>query len=312
MKFLSSLLKRPLRAAAICAVFAATSASAADWSDTYLGWRYGTKFREPFTNTGPTNNDPNDITKNILNLNHASGYKYGMNLFNVDFLLSQRNEAANCVNFQCKGDATDAYLFYRHTLDIGKVLDKDLRWGWVRGWGLTAGIDLEAKTDAGYNSKKRMWSLGPTVMFNVPGYFNVSILELWESNQPCTTFPAGAVGWPSNCIARYRYDMHPMLWAAWAIPFGGSGFSFEGYLNLIAEKGKNEFGGDTAQETNFDGQVMFDLGRIGLGPKNTFKIGLEYQYWKNKFGQDSSKPGPNGPGPGAFAKTPMIRAEYHF
>jgi len=312
VKPLSSFLKKSLQAAALCGVLAATSASAADWSDTYLGWRYGTKFREPFTNTGPTNNDPNDITKNIVNLNHASGYKYGMNLFNVDFLLSQRNEAANCQNFQCQGDATDAYLFYRHILDIGKVLDKDLRVGPIQGWGVAAGFDLQSKTDAGYNSKKRMAVLGPTAMFAVPGYLNVSLLEVWESNQPCTTFPPFAVGYPSNCISRYRYDMHPMLWAAWAIPFGSSGFSFEGYLNWIAQKGKNEFGADTAAETNFDGQIMFDLGRVGFGPKGTFKVGLEYQYWKNKFGNDSTVPGPNGPGPGAFAKTPMIRAEYHF
>ncbi|MBL8352005.1 MAG: outer envelope protein, partial [Burkholderiaceae bacterium] len=46
---------------------------AADWSDTYLGYRYGTKFAEPF--------NPNDIAKNIFNLNHASGYKYGSNFF---------------------------------------------------------------------------------------------------------------------------------------------------------------------------------------------------------------------------------------
>ena len=84
--------------------------------------------------------------------------------------------------------------------------------------------------------------------------------------------------------------------------------SFEGFLNYIAAKGKNETGGDTAAETNVDMQVMFDLsGVLGAAPKS-FKLGLEYQYWKNKFGNDS-----NGPaGPGAFAKTPMVRVEYHF
>jgi len=39
---------------------ASSSAGAADWSDTNLGYRYGTKFREPFNNE--------DITKNILSL----------------------------------------------------------------------------------------------------------------------------------------------------------------------------------------------------------------------------------------------------
>ena len=33
--------------------------------------------------------------------------------------------------------AQEAYLAYRHTLDFGKISGKDLKWGVVRGWGLT-------------------------------------------------------------------------------------------------------------------------------------------------------------------------------
>ena len=78
-----------------------------------------------------------------------------------------------------------------------------------------------------------------------------------------------------------------------------------GFANFIASKGKNEFGGATAAETNIDGQVMYDLS----GGKNTAKVGFEYQYWKNKFGNDNSLSFQNG---GAFAKTPFVRGEYHF
>ena len=52
---------------------------------------------------------------------------------------------------------------------------------------------------------------------------------------------------------------------------------------------------------------MFDAGNL-MGKKETFYLGVGYQYWKNKFGNDADGPA----GPGAFAKTPMIRAEYHF
>jgi hypothetical protein len=77
---------------------------------------------------------------------------------------------------------------------------------------------------------------------------------------------------------------------------------------VIAKKGTNEFGGPTATETHFDGAIMYDVGAAVGGPKQTFKLGFEYEYWKNKFGNPASGPA----GPGAFAKTPMIRAEYHF
>jgi opacity protein-like surface antigen len=62
-----------VRRTAALAVLAccASAAQAADWSDTSLSYRYGTKFAEPF-------ND-NDITKNIVNFSSVSGYKYGKN-----------------------------------------------------------------------------------------------------------------------------------------------------------------------------------------------------------------------------------------
>jgi hypothetical protein len=272
------------------------NALAADWSDTYISERYGTKFREPFNGQ--------DISKNIIGLSHTSGYKYGINFFNVDLLMSDSKDPANA---NTTTGAQEAYVVYRNTVDAGKVTGSDYNFGIMRSWGGTFGFDWNTKTDAGYNSKKRMLVLGPTVMFDVPGFLNVSLLALWESNAPCNTFPS-LFGQPDSCVPRYTYKTHPMLTGSWGIPIGASGFSFEGFMNIIAPKGNNEFGGPTKTETNFDGQIMFDVNSIAGGPKGTFKVGFEYQWWKNKFGNDASGPA----GSGAFAKTPMIRAEYHF
>ena len=93
------------------------------------------------------------------------------------------------------------------------------------------------------------------------------------------------------------------------IPIGDSPFSWEGYFDYIASKGKDEFGGDTVPETHLDMQIMLDVGRVLGGPKQTFKVGIEYEYWRNKFGNNNDNPFYQG---GATAKTPMIRAEYHF
>ena len=267
-----------LTAAAMAAIVAnAVPATAAEWSDTSIGYRYGTKFAEPF--------NTRDISKNIFNLNHVSGYKYGTNFFNVDFLVSDSKDPSD---FRSTDGAQEAYVVYRHTLSFSKVSGKDLKFGVIRDLGLTVGFDWNTKNDAGYNSKKRMPVLGPTVSFDVPGFLNVSVLALWESNAPCTSFP------PPSCVSRYRYKTHPMLNAAWGIPIGSSPFSFEGFLNYIASKGRNEFGGPTKPETNFDAQIMLDVGRVMGGPKNTLKVGLEYQYWRNKFGNDHSGPAGDG------------------
>ncbi len=279
-----------LTAAAACAFAACVqSAAAADWSDTSIGWRYGTRFAEPFNN--------NDIKKNIINFEHASGYSLGSNFLNVDYLMSDKNDPAAPGS---SNGATETYIVYRHTLDIGKVSGANLKMGPVRGYGLVLGFDVNSKTDAGYNSKKRMLVAGPNVMFDVPGFWNLGVLVLWESNAPHNDFSG-------QDTPRYHYKTHPALDTAWGIQLG-HGLSFEGYGLWIASKGKDEFGGDTAPETHIDAKLMYNITSLYDAKKNTFKVGFEYEYWKNKFGNNH-----NGPaGRGAFAKTPMVKAEYHF
>ncbi len=275
-------------AAAACSLIA----HGADWSDTSIGYRTGSQYAEPFNSK--------DISKDIINLNHVSGYKYGSNFFNADVLFSDSSDPSSA---GAGTGAHEVYVVYRNTLDLGKFTGQDMKFGPFRGVGLVGGFDVNTKTDAGYNSKKRMLVAGPVLMADVPGFLNVAFLMLWESNAPYSTFSGKAT-------PRYSYDVHPMINLAWGIPFsvGSVPLSFEGFANFIAAKGKNEFGADTAAETNIDMQVMYDIGAALDGKKNTFKIGFEYQYWKNKFGNDAS----GAAGKGAYAKTPMIRFEYHF
>ncbi len=282
-------------ATGLLAGLVAPQALAADWSDTAIGARYGTRFAEPF--------NTNDIKKAILNLSHVSGYKYGSNFFNADMLMSDSKDPSA---FGSSSGAQEVYLVYRHTLDLEKVSGKPFKFGPVRGLGLTAGFDLNVKNDVGYNSKKRMVVAGPTMMMDVPGFLNISLLALWESNQPSgKAFTPAPVDYS---VGRYSYDTHPMFTAAWGIPLGATGVSFEGFANFIASKGRDEFGGHTKPETNIDMQLMVDASALLGAGKNTFKAGLGYQYWRNKFGNDHV----GAAGRGAFANTPMLRAEYHF
>ncbi|ALK97215.1 outer envelope protein [Massilia sp. WF1] len=266
----------------------ALPAMAADWSDTSIAWRAGGRFAEPF--------NANDIHKDIVQVSHASGYKYGSNFFNLDMLLSNKTDPS------AKGASSGAqefYVVYRHTLEWGKVTGTPMRFGPIKDAGLTFGFDANTKNDAGYNSKKRMLVAGPTFMVDAKGLLNVGIYELWESNAPYSSFTG--VSTP-----RYHYDAHPMLGAVWAFPLGGTGLSFEGYANFIAAKGKNEFGRDTRPETNIDMQLMLDVGGLFDVKPKRFRAGLAYQYWRNKFGNDARTI------PGATASTPMVKAQYHF
>lgn len=265
---------------------AAVGVQAADWSDTSISLRHGTNFQEP--------NKGRDITKNIVGLTHASGYKYGSNFFNVDMLLSDSKDPAKTGS---SAGAQEFYAVYRNTVDLQKATGTSFKTTGVRGLGVTVGFDMNSKADSFYNSKKQMAVAGPTLMLDVPGFLNVSLLQLWESNAP------------ANINSRYHYEPHPMLSASWGIPFSVASvpLSFEGFANLISAKGKLEDGTtDSKAETNIDMQVMYDMSSsVGAQPK-TLKVGVEYQYWKNKFGNNGAVVA------GATAKTPMVRVQYHF
>jgi hypothetical protein len=229
------------------------AAQAADWSDTSIGARYGTKLAEPF--------NPSDIKKGTVNLDHVSGYKYGINFFNADFLMCNSKDPAGAGS---TNGAQEVYIGYRHILDLEKVTGTPQKFSGLRGVGLTAGFDVNAKTDAGYNSKKRMIVAGPTLCVDVPGFLNVSLLALWESNAPYNTY--SKVSTP-----RYDYGVHPILTAAWSIPFNvGIPLAFEGFAHFIACMGKYEFGDETAAETNIDMQVMYDMSPLFGAGKYTF------------------------------------------
>ena len=113
-----------VRTTVALALFAACSAQAADWTDTSLSYRYGTKFAEPYNS--------NDITKNIVNLSSVSGYKYGKNFFSVDLLMSSELDPSAAGS---NSGAHEAYVVYRHTLDFGKIFNKSYAFGPVRGLG---------------------------------------------------------------------------------------------------------------------------------------------------------------------------------
>ncbi|MBQ5946180.1 outer envelope protein [Massilia sp. ST3] len=285
---------KTIRCAALLLAAGATAstAQALDWTDNAISWRYGTRFAEPF--------NPEHINKHVIALTHASGYKYGSNYFNLDLLKSDSKDPRSLTD---SSGAEEAYLLYRHTLDIGALSGRELRFGKVKGLGLTAGFDLNTKGDVGYNSRKRMLVLGPTLMWDVPGFLNTSLLLLHESNAPSGAFP------PISGVAgrRYTFDNHPMLSASWGIPVA-EGWSFEGYANFISSKGLDEVGNPTSAETNIDMQLMFDIGARYGQKKNRFRIGVEYQFWNNKFGNSRVTTG----GRGQRASTPMVRAEYHF
>lgn len=276
------------------AVSAAPQLSAATWSDTYIGYRYGTQFTEP--------SNPDKVKKHVLQLTHASGYAYGQNFFNVDLLQSNNMDPANG---ELKGEgkgATEAYLTYRHQLHLGKVFDTDLSFGPVKEVALTAGFDLNTKNTT-FAPRKQMLVVGPTLKFDVPkGFVDLSLLYAYERNH---------CGLPSNLAACNKtndisFDPYYVLSLAWGLPFqaGPVPMKFQGFGNYNGAKGEDYGGNGTKPEVLVRTSLMVDVGQLAFDKSNTLWAGVGYEYWDNKFGNHGK--------PGVDTRAPTFQLEWHF
>jgi nucleoside-specific outer membrane channel protein Tsx len=285
---------------AIMLASSVTAVQAADWSDTWVNYKYQADSREP--------TNPNDIAKHTIGFTHVSGYKYGSNFVNVDAIKSDNWDpagvnngagasagAANGTRGAGEG-AQEIYVTYRTNFEAGKVTGTPMAFGVIKDVALTAGFDINTK-NAGSSGNKRMWVLGPTFMMKMDkGFFNIGTFMSQETNR----LAVGGNGRDTT------FDVAPMLSASWNIPFqAGLPAKFQGFFNVVGEKGKSYDGTtDTKTEYFSRSSVMWDVG-TSMGLKNnTVWAGVGYEYWKNKFG--------NQKGTGTDVRSLMYMAEWHF
>jgi nucleoside-specific outer membrane channel protein Tsx len=248
----SSSSKSAAIAGAVLALFC-VSAQAEVWSDTEVQYLHGSKYREPF--------NPNDVTKDILTLQHAGGFAYGRNFFFVDFLKS--NDKDN--------NAGEIYGEWYTSFSLSKLSGTKMEGGPLRDVNLTFGINYGAK-NTGPNP--RVFLPGVTVDLNVPGFafFNVDLLAYIDNGN----FKPNAATNVANCGGhKTSYQITP----AWKLPFsiGASKWSFEGFLDYIGSRGTCK------TEVLTQPQLRLDVGNFWGKPETVF-AGIEYQYWNNKFG----------------------------
>lgn len=247
---------------ALTAIFstllACASASAADFSSNYIGYRYA-----------PTQSEPgvsDKVAKNILAFTHVSGDKLGLNFFTIDLLKSNSADPASGGG----GGAQEWYGFYQRDFSMNALT------GNTTGYGFISDIKLVARADAGtkntlFAPAPRKLRLGVSAALPVSGgFWDVGVQAYKETNHN------GIVG---NSV---HFDVAPALVSAWSIPVGSA--TFGGFIDVIGPKGKDGFGAETKTEVLARAKLMFNV----LGPQSGLALGFGVEHWNNKFGSDNS------------------------
>lgn len=292
------------------AALAAVPASAADWSDTSLGYRTGSKFQEPA--------NPESMSKQIFNLTHVSGYSLGGNFFSVDMLTSTTTDPSNNAGATAafpKQGAHEVYVSYKHSLNLGKLFDTKIDFGPVRGMDFTFGFDYAAKNTTFAPAVYKLMA-GPQFSFKVPGFLNVALLYYKEKNHNAFGGFRSAIGGTTDVTFDGTYQVA----AAWGIPvaLGSVNTSVKGFATFTGAKGKDGSAVETKLETLARVYWMADVSPLLGCKKGTWQIGPGFEYWDNKFGDPTfataAEATASGTGGGVNPKTTclMFALEVHF
>ena len=197
MRKITTPLKRHLVPTAML-LLASAEALAIKWQDNSLGYTFSSQFTEP----GITSK----VAKHIVEFVHVNGYQLGHNMLRLKVMRSDGSDPKESGS----GGATEFYVVYRHYLSFGALAGRSLGFGLVRDFGLMTGLDINTKNNA-FGPRKRMFVLGPTLMFDVPkgSMLQFSLLANKEYNH-CGLPSCSAPGNHKD----YEFDTYPMLFTA--------------------------------------------------------------------------------------------------
>ncbi|MCV2883723.1 nucleoside-binding protein [Aestuariibacter sp. AA17] len=243
----------------IGAMFSSFSLMAANWSTTEVHYQRGTLDVPIFAQNGVT-----DADTTVITLQHASGWDYGDNFFFVDYIDDDEEDGFNDTDFYA-----EVYLNF----SLSKMTGNNVGFGPVRDIGLLMGGNFSG------DAKVKKYLPGVRFSMDAPGFafLNLDVTAYFDDSDGVTR---GGAPTEDNS---YMFDVN------WDYPFtvGSQHFSITGHAEYIGSR-DNEFGGKVSHWILAQPQFRWDIGHAIFDRKDTIYAGIEYQYWRNKLGDDST------------------------
>lgn len=247
-----------------------------NWNDTWVGYRYSNNFHFPGSAA--------KVAQNIGSLSTTGGFGLGSYYFNVDYLQSDRNNpeaSAQGINGVGTHGADETYSVGHVEWSGSKILHQHLGFGFIRDLGVTTGYEWGTKDDQ-FEQRAKMWMLGLTAEFAVPGYWNLTVGARNEQNYN------GITGVDLHYKTAWHVD------SAWMIPINGAPVPlvFKGFVAVTGPKGEDGFDVSTGvpekttTETLLRTSLLVDVGSL-IGHPKALYIGPGYEYWNHMFGAPS-------------------------
>jgi nucleoside-specific outer membrane channel protein Tsx len=231
-----------------CTLLAAAPAMAGDW----LQWQGNS-----LTYLYGKDFKVNPRIQQTVTFEHADKWKYGDNFLFIDKIFYNGQADAN------KGGTT-YYGEFSPRLSLGKIFDRSFAFGPVKDV-------LLAMTYESGEGDNEAYLVGAGFDLAIPG-FNYFTLNIYQRNTEGSR--------PGDRV----WQITPAF--SYTIPVGRSDILIDGYMDWVVDNDQTRRGTYHAN-LQFNPQVKYDLGKaLNLGAKQLY-VGVEYSYWKDKYGIDS-------------------------
>lgn len=188
-----------------------------------------------------------DETRSIITLEHVNAWKYGDNFFFVD--ITNPNRIGDQTGTEFYGEVSPR-------LSLSAISGKQLSAGIIKDVLITTTMEVG---DAGSGFHNYLYGLA----------IDLNIL------------PVAQINYYVRNEINSATDLGNQITLVWLAPFslGPLDMSFEGFFDYA-------WGNDPSEDNIVAGpRLLVDVGKF-FGAPQSLQAGIEYQYWKNKFGID--------------------------
>ncbi|RHW22358.1 outer membrane protein OmpK [Pseudomonas jilinensis] len=196
-------------------------------------------------------------TQQTVTFEHASGWNFGDLFFFIDSIHYNGDKNA-------RGDNSSYYGEFSPRLSFGKLSGQDLSVGPIKD------VLLAATYEFGRGDLHN-YLLGPGFDLDIPGF---DYFQLNTYYRRADTPDGGRGVWQITPV-----------WA-YTVPAGRSDILIDGFIDWVVD---NDSRSGYHANFKFNPQIKYDLGKAMNWAEKQLYVGIEYDYWKNKYGiKDSS------------------------
>ena len=200
----------------------------------------------------------NPSIQQTVTFEHADKWKYGDNFLFVDKIFYNGQEDRNKGPHTFYGEFTPRFSF-------GKIFDQKIEFGPIKDVLLAMTYEFGEGDNESY-------LIGPGFDLAIPGF---DFFQLNFYNRQTEGPRAGDNVWQITPV-----------WA-YTIPVGKSDILIDGFIDWVVDNDQNSKGTYHAN-LHINPQIKYDLGKaLNFGEKQLY-VGIEYDYWKNKYGINDS------------------------